>query len=167
MLLTELNQLDTVERLEKLLLCCGSAYWARQLNDAFPFNSMDALIQKSDEIWSEAQQSDILEAFQHHPKIGDIQSLAAKFASTKDWAGNEQSGVNLASQEVLKALAQGNADYEKKFGYIFIVCATGKSANEMLELLLQRLPHHAEQELKIAAAEQNKITQIRLNKLVA
>ena len=93
-----------------------------------------------------------------------MKSLEKKFA-TKEWASAEQSGVGGASVDVLNELAAGNSEYEKKFGYIFIVCATGKSAQEMLELLKKRLPNSPEAELKIAAREQNKITHLRIDKL--
>ncbi|HUP57055.1 MAG TPA: 2-oxo-4-hydroxy-4-carboxy-5-ureidoimidazoline decarboxylase, partial [Bdellovibrionota bacterium] len=94
----------------------------------------------------------------HHPKIGDREELRKKFS--------EQAGVAQASEATLQALAQGNADYEKRFGFIFIVCATGKSADEMLQILNARLPNAPEQELRIAAEEQGKITRIRLKKLI-
>lgn len=167
MTISELNELSMTERYEKLLLCCGSAAWASQLNESFPVASFDHMLERSDAIWANVSKEDAMEAFSHHPKIGDIKSLEKKFASTKEWAGNEQSGVNTATHDVLRALSKGNEDYEQKFGYIFIVCATGKSADEMLTLLHKRLPNDAELEWKIAAAEQNKITHIRLNKLIA
>ena len=88
-----------------------------------------------------------------------------KFAGNKEWSADEQSGVNAADDVTLELLAQGNQDYEKKFGYIFIVCASGKSADEMLGLLQERLPNSAENEISIAANEQRKITQLRLQKL--
>ena len=90
--------------------------------------------------------------------------MQKKFA-TKEWASNEQSGVNEASDTILNELANRNEEYEKKFGFIFIVCATGKSASEMLELLNKRLPNTPDTEIKIAAREQNKITHLRINKL--
>ena len=110
--------------------------------------------------------SDILEAFSHHPKIGaNIETLRAKFQQTAGWSASEQASVSQASDAVLQALAQGNIDYEAKFGYIFIVCATGKSAAEMLNLLQARLVNTPADEIKLAAAEQAKITRIRLEKL--
>jgi 2-oxo-4-hydroxy-4-carboxy-5-ureidoimidazoline decarboxylase len=106
-----------------------------------------------------------LEAFEHHPKIGDINSLKEKYPNTKEWASDEQAGINVASEEVLHAVAKGNEDYEKKFGYIFIVCATGKSAGEMRQILESRLMNNPDEEIQIAAEEQNKITKLRLEKL--
>jgi 2-oxo-4-hydroxy-4-carboxy-5-ureidoimidazoline decarboxylase len=128
---------------------------------------MVELLNDAEDQWYECSEADWLQAFTHHPKIGDVDSLKKKFASTAKWAGNEQGAVNSASEETLKALAKGNDDYEKKFGFIFIVCATGKSADEMLQLLQERLPNDKAGEIKIAMEEQNKITQLRLQKLLA
>ena len=134
---------------------------------ARPFASAEALHAASDRVDASLERADWLEAFTHHPKIGDISSLRAKFANTKGWASGEQSGTASASEETLVGLADGNRDYEDRYGYIFIVCATGKSADEMLGLLRARLGNDPAQELRIAAAEQAKITRIRLEKLLA
>lgn len=131
-----------------------------------PFAYKKTLLEQARLQWELCGPPDWLEAFTHHPKIGDLKSLEKKFASTRQWAGGEQKGVNTADQQILAALAQGNDDYEKKFGYIFIVCATGKSAGEMLEILKKRLPNQPEEEIQIAQGEQMKITLIRLEKLL-
>ena len=111
-------------------------------------------------------ESDFLEAFSHHPKIGaSLDLLREKFASTHGWSSAEQSAVTGASEETLAALRDGNIRYEKKYGFIFIVCATGKSAAQMLEILNSRMNHSYEQELQIAAKEQAKITHLRLEKI--
>lgn len=167
MTIEELNNLSPDKLQEELFKCCGSTTWAQHLAGKKPFKSKAELLEKSDAIWSHCTAQDGLEAFTHHPKIGDLKNLEKKFASTKEWAGGEQAGVNTAAQETLIALAKGNEEYEKKFGYIFIVCATGKSAEEMLALLNARITNDAETELKIAMNEQNKITHIRLEKLLA
>ncbi|MDB5246630.1 MAG: uraD [Segetibacter sp.] len=130
-----------------------------------PFKDLVDLEETAEEKWRECIELDWLEAFQHHPKIGDINSLKKKFASTAHLASNEQSSVNIASEKILEELAKGNEAYEKKFGYIFIVCATGKSAEEMLNILRSRLPNSAADEIEIAAEEQIKITKLRLEKL--
>ena len=132
-----------------------------------PFESHDSLFARAQEIWFNCTESDWLEAFTHHPKIGDIESLSKKFNSTKIWASNEQKGVNTASKTVIEKLAKLNQVYEDKFGFIFIVCATGKSAEEMLELLEGRLDNTYTAELKIAMGEQHKITILRLEKLLS
>ena len=159
------NKLSTEKVKEELFKCCGSTEWSKQLAAKVPFKSVEELKKESDRIWYSCSVNDGLEAFTHHPKIGDVKSLEKKFATTKAWAQGEQASVSKASQEVLHSLSKGNEDYEKKFGYIFIVCATGKSAEEMLDLLNQRLPNSPEEEIKIAMNEQNKITHIRIDKL--
>ena len=165
MTLQQFNKLTEHEAKEELLKCCGSSNWSAKLASFIPFNSVDDLLAASDKIWSQVSENDVLEAFQHHPKIGDLKSLEKKFASTKEWASGEQAAVNAASKSMIESLASGNEKYEKKFGFIFVVCATGKSAQEMLELLVHRLPNNRSDEIKIAAAEQNKITHIRITKL--
>ncbi len=151
MTLHELNTLPNERLVEELTRCCGSSAWVKRM---LPFFPADDLV----EHWKEA--------FAHHPKIGDTDSLRKKFATTAQWASGEQSGMNIASQQTIEALAKGNKQYEDKFGYIFIVCATGKSADEMLAILESRLQHDPKEEIEIAADEQNKITKLRLEKLL-
>ncbi|TGE26956.1 2-oxo-4-hydroxy-4-carboxy-5-ureidoimidazoline decarboxylase [Hymenobacter metallicola] len=167
MTLSELNSLPTPSRAEALGKCCGATAWVQQLNAAFPVADADTLFQQAHDIWYRLAEADWREAFTHHPKIGDVNSLKEKFASTSTWAEGEQGAVKQASQATLEALAAGNDAYEQKFGYIFIVCATGKSADEMLALLQARLPNSPTQEIHVAMAEQDKITRIRLEKLLA
>lgn len=166
MTLDQLNQLSDKEVFDTLFKCCGSTRWAESLAAKRPFHSLEELLHSSDSSWSVTKEHDWLEAFSHHPKIGDVASLEKKFASTATWASGEQSAVQVAPREILERLAKGNADYESKFGFIFIVCATGKSAEEMLALLESRLPHERDAEIQIAASEQNKITHLRLKKLL-
>ena len=167
MTIKEFNQLSTEDAKAEIFKCCGCTYWATKLVDNRPFASSDDLKVTSDTVWISAEEKDWKEAFTHHPKIGDMDSLKKKFATTAGWASGEQGAVAEASEETLQALAKGNEDYEKKFGFIFIVCATGKSAEEMLELLQERLSNDIEHEMVIAMDEQNKITQIRLQKLLS
>ena len=131
-----------------------------------PADDMVELLEDAEDEWWKCRQADWKEAFTHHPKIGDIDSLRKKFASTADWASGEQSGVNKATEETILALAEGNKLYEEKFGFIFIICATGKSAEEMLAQLQQRLQNEPDEEIIIAADEQNKITKLRIEKLL-
>ncbi len=145
--------------------CCGASKWVSAMAKKYPYKSFEEMKKVSDKVWKTCKEEDYLEAFTHHPKIGDLKSLKNKFKSTKKWAGNEQSGVNEALPNTLKALAKANKDYEEKFGFIFIVCATGKSAQEMLDILNSRIGNTYKKEIKIAAAEQAKITDIRLKKL--
>jgi 2-oxo-4-hydroxy-4-carboxy-5-ureidoimidazoline decarboxylase len=160
-----LNCLGEFEALAALLRCCGSTRWAEQMSSQRPFADFDALLATARSIWRNLVRADWLEAFVAHPKIGDLASLRAKFAQTAAWSEQEQAGVAITSESTLQALAAGNRAYEEKFGFIFIVCATGKSANEILDLLQQRLGNAAADELAIAAAEQEKITALRLQRL--
>ena len=166
--LAQFNGLSQEVAVTQLLTCCTSSAWANKLADACPFADVDTLLASSDAIWQEVQtdNANLLEAFDGHPQIGNVASLKEKYRSTQSSAAHEQSGANDAADEVLDALAQGNQDYLDKFGFIFIVFATGKSAQQMLDLLLARLPNDRATELANAAAEQNKITRLRLDKLV-
>jgi 2-oxo-4-hydroxy-4-carboxy-5-ureidoimidazoline decarboxylase len=165
--LPDLNALPAAARAEALATCCGAAAWVAMLNAQFPFASPKALYEAAERTWHNLGEADWREAFAHHPKIGDVGALREKFASTAAWAASEQGAVRQASQATLEALAAGNEAYERKFGYIFIVCATGKSADEMLVLLQARLPHDPGQEIHVAMREQAKITRLRLQKLLA
>ena len=167
MTLTELNQIGPAQLREEFMKCCGCTSWAEKMVASVPFQNREEVFEKSDLFWNETKAEDWLEAFLHHPKIGDLKSLEKKFASTSKLAGSEQASVHSASQKTLEDLAAGNDAYENKFGFIFIVCATGKSAGEMLELLNNRMHNNKETELRIAAAEQNKITRLRLEKLLS
>ncbi|WP_062264233.1 2-oxo-4-hydroxy-4-carboxy-5-ureidoimidazoline decarboxylase [Endozoicomonas arenosclerae] len=164
MTLSELNSLNEQQAAELFHQCCASSHWVECMVAARPYANLESLLVASDAVWSHCTKDDYLEAFDAHPKIGDINSLKEKYANTQTMAGHEQSGVNEASEQTLTALADGNSQYEKRFGYIFIVCATGKSASEMLSLLEQRLGNEPADELLIAASEQHKITRIRLCK---
>jgi 2-oxo-4-hydroxy-4-carboxy-5-ureidoimidazoline decarboxylase len=164
--LTEFNDLSKAQAQEALARCCGAARWLEKMLTRRPFGQFDELLIAADESFVLLEPDDWLEAFAHHPKIGDTASLRAKFASTATWASGEQAGVGAASEDEVEALAQGNEAYFQKFGYIFIVNATGKSAGEMLQMLMARLENDPETELTVAAAEQMKITRIRLHKLI-
>lgn len=167
MSINDFNSISEEDAASILFSCCGSSAWVKEMLCNRPFSTREALIFSAQNCWTNRSETDFLEAFSHHPKIGDISSLREKFASTAHFASGEQGSVASASEEIIQGLARGNADYEQKFGFIFIVCATGKSAAEMLELLEKRLPNSREEELHIAAGEQAKITRIRLEKLLA
>jgi 5-hydroxyisourate hydrolase/2-oxo-4-hydroxy-4-carboxy-5-ureidoimidazoline decarboxylase len=163
----EFNQLKPGEAKVELLKCCGAEKWVDVLIEHFPFPDSDSLFQNATDIWyHQCTEKDWLEAFKYHPKIGDLSSLKKKYANSKEWASDEQSGVKTASEKTLESLAQVNQAYEEKFGYIFIVCATGKSANEMLQIAKTRLKNTTEVEIHLAMGEQQKITLIRLHKLL-
>lgn len=166
MTLERLNGLNESKRKAVLRMCCGATAWVNKMAAAFPAEDKTALLDKAEKIWFSCSEKDWQEAFTHHPKIGDLDSLKEKFANTVRWAEGEQSGVKHTTQEILEQLAEGNRLYEEKFGYIFIVCATGKSAEEMLIILQSRLSNDPKEEIKIAMNEQNKITKLRLEKLL-
>lgn len=164
--LARLNALDETATRDEFSRCCGAQKWVEEIVNARPFANENALFEAAEHAFSSLKNEDWLEAFSHHPQIGDLESLRAKFTATRNWAGNEQAGTSVASDEVLHALAEGNRLYLEKFGFIFIICATGKSAEEMLMSLRERLPNSFETELKNAAEQQRQITCLRLQKLL-
>lgn len=164
--LAGLNSLSAHEAAKELLQCCGSKRWARQMADARPYDNLADVIARANEVWQSLDREDWLEAFRSHPKIGEKKSAETVSAQSRQWSGQEQAGVNAASEETTSALATLNREYERKFGFIFIICATGKTSDEMLAALRTRLDHDAAEELPIAAAEQSKITELRLKKLL-
>lgn len=161
-----LNKALPEEAEKKFLDCCGSTRWAHSMSLARPFADLSSLLSKAEQLWKNLEPEDWLEAFSAHPKIGSKKKAKSQGRRSADWSGKEQSGMKTASENVRADLAEANVSYEEKFGYIFIVCATGKSALEMLDLCRQRLNNDPEQELRIAAEEQQKITEIRLKKLI-
>ncbi len=165
--LEELNRATVDNALSEFRRCCNSTAWASHMVSKRPFASATEVLRAGDDVWYSLREQDWLEAFSGHPKIGDAESLKEKFSSTSEWAKGEQSGVAGATNDVSRRLSEDNRRYEKKFGFIFIVCATGKSARDMLELLDQRLGNERGEELRIAAGEQGKITRLRLEKLLA
>jgi 2-oxo-4-hydroxy-4-carboxy-5-ureidoimidazoline decarboxylase len=147
---------------EMLQRANGSSRWVDLMMARRPFASADALQSVARSEWFSLGEDDWLEAFSHHPKIGDRASLEKRFPSTHDLSSKEQSRIGGANAEVIAALQEANEVYLKRFGFIFIVCATGKSAEEMLTLLRDRLSNNRATELRIAAEEQAKITALRL-----
>jgi len=162
-----LNNLPRESALAEFLKCCGSEKWARKLEENRPFKSLEGLYSIADTTWWALNSADWLEAFSAHPKIGERKANSQVSATSQAWSGQEQSGINEAAQATLQKLATLNSQYEAKFGFIFIVCATGKSSEEMLAMLINRLENELPTELPIAAAEQAKITRLRLAKLLA
>lgn len=167
MTLAKLNEISRPELLDRLRACCGSRRWVAEMSERRPFRSAEALYAAAERAADALGPDDWLEAFSQHPRIGDVESLRERFGKTSgDWSEGEQSGMDGASDEVIERLADGNRRYEDRFGYLFIVCATGKSAAEMLEELEERLDHSPDDELAVASAEQRKITRLRLEKLI-
>lgn len=154
---------------DALLTCCASERWASEMERRAPFASEKACLSMSNQVWCGLARVDWLQAFAAHPKIGDVDALRTKFAGTGfgKLSEGEQQGVDGALEATLQGLKSGNERYLDKFGYIFIVCATGKTADEMLALLNARVGNADATELPLAAAEQDKITTIRLGAMAA
>ncbi len=165
--LDHLNVLPPEEAVRELLTCCGSREWARRMAAARPFGDEAALLMRADEVWWALEERDWLEAFRSHPRIGEKKADAGQTSREQAWSAGEQAGMGSAAAETQRALARGNREYDERFGFIYIVCATGKTADEMLALLRQRLANDPAAELRVAAGEQSKITRIRLEKLLA
>lgn len=150
--LERLNAVSSEEATARLLPCCGSRAWARRMAEGRPFQSLAEMKERADGIWWSLGPEDWREAFAAHPRIGEKGGR---------WSEQEQAGAREADRT---ALVEANRLYESRFDHIFIVCATGKSAEEMLDLLRSRLDNDPETELRIAAEEQRKITHLRLEK---
>jgi len=167
MTLQELNTLPSSEIKQQLFQCCGSSLWVEEMMKGIPYTSLTSLQENADSAWSLTKEEDWKEAFLDHPMIGDINSLREKFASTKQWASGEQSSVTVADDEVLSELKKLNNEYHQRFGYIFIICATGKSVAEMMASLIKRMENSPFDEIRIASEEQRKIMQLRILKLLS
>lgn len=166
--LDQWNKMPATEASQTILACCGSARWAKEIVGLRPFADLSALENIAFATWNTLDESDWLEAFSHHPRIGDINSSKPsneKVVLSAAWARDEQNGSTTASNATLLELAAGNRAYEDKFHHVFLICATGKSAEEMLTALRMRIANDPATELRNAMAEQAKITQLRLRKL--
>jgi 2-oxo-4-hydroxy-4-carboxy-5-ureidoimidazoline decarboxylase len=157
------NQLPAREAENEILPCCGSTAWAKSVANRRPLENDAALLAASDEIWRSLSETDWLQAFRSHPRIGESVAHAST-AQSASWPAQEQRKVADAADAVKIALAEGNREYERRFPHIFIVCATGKTASEILAILRRRLHNDAATELREAAEQQRLITQIRLKK---
>ena len=153
----ELDGMPESQAASLLTSCCGSTGWVARLLQRRPFGSRDALVTTSELIWQELTPADWVEAFSHHPRIGA--------SNVSGWSAAEQSEVSVAADSVRAELAEANRQYEERFGYTYIVCATGKSAPELLAIARARLANEPGVELAIAAMELQKITRLRLEKL--
>jgi OHCU decarboxylase len=165
--LQQLNDATREEAFDMLLSCCGSLSWAQRMVAARPFADLKMLLKMAEQIWWELRPSDWLEAFASHPRIGERKTATQQSEQSAQWSAQEQAGAQTADDEIRAALAEANRVYEERFGYIYIVCATGKTSEELLALCQQRLSNDYEIELQVAAEEQQKITAIRLRKLLA
>jgi len=158
------NKLAADQAAEQVLPCCGSSVWARALAARRPIPDLAVLLSTSDEIWRGLKPSDWLEAFSKHPRIGGRKAPPAATSQSASWSAQEQNHVVSAAESVQQGLAAANRAYEQRFGRLFIVCAAGKSAEEMLEILQRRMHNDDATELQAAAEEQRQITNLRLKK---
>jgi 2-oxo-4-hydroxy-4-carboxy-5-ureidoimidazoline decarboxylase len=157
--LKALNSMPRGQLVDAFMRCCGSHRWAEAMANARPYSFEEEIFAHAQTTWDALGERDWVEAFSHHPRIGETKK-------TGEWESQEQKGVRGAADTVLSELAEGNKKYEHKFGYIYLVCATGKSAGEMLEILRARLKNEPADEIRVAAREQAKITRLRLYKLL-
>jgi OHCU decarboxylase len=164
--LERLNELPHGDAEAELLKCCGSTLWARRMAEERPFHDLQELLAKADAEWWALDAEDWLEAFSRHPKIGEKEAAQAQASTARQWSEQEQAGTRSADEETKQQLAAANREYESKFGHIYIVCATGKTAAEMLSICRGRLSNDPGDELRVAAEEQRRITHLRLRKLL-
>lgn len=164
--LAHLNALPPGDAERELLTCCGSREWARRVAAARPYGSAGELLERADAEWWALDEADWREAFRSHPRIGERKAEAGQTRRERGWSAGEQAGMRSAAETTQRALAEGNRTYEARFGHIYIVCATGRSADELLALLQSRLHNDPATEIRVAAEEQRKITRIRLAKLL-
>jgi len=163
-ILARWNRLPLDAAAHEILACCGSREWARRLAAARPIKDEASLIAASDRIWNNLGPQDWIEAFSQHPRIGEQRVPQAASAQSAKWSAQEQQHVASAAGDIQHAMALANQEYERRFGRVFLVCATGKSAAELLEVLRRRLRNDPAAELHVAAEEQRKITNLRLGK---
>jgi len=165
--LQRLNELPRAQALKAFQDCCGSRKWAAAMVEYRPFRTESELFDAADKVWNDLKPAAWLAAFRHHPPIGGKKAKSKQSSKASGWSAKEQAAAQAASSETLAALAHENRLYSRKFGYVFLICATGKSSDEVLAALRQRLPNARELEMKTAAEEQRKITRLRLEKLLA
>jgi OHCU decarboxylase len=161
------NTLPLLHAAVEIFPCCGSNFWARQMAAVRPIEDEDSLLAASDKIWTSLTEDHWMEAFAHHPRIGHAVAPSIAPAISVQWSSEEQQKVGAAEHHVLAALAEGNRAYEERFGRIFIVCATGKSADTILDILQRRLHNDEPTELQESAEQQRQITHLRLKKWIS
>lgn len=165
--LRELDEMRAEEAARLLASCCGSSRWVELMLGRRPFGARAALFEAADDVWAALDSMDWLEAFAHHPRIGEKNAARGRSSLAGAWARTEQSEMADASSELKEAIAAANEEYERRFGYIYIVCASGRSAAELLHVARERLRNSPDVEIAVAAEEQRKITRLRLEKLLS
>lgn len=171
MKLSDFNMMSREQAAEHMFHCCGCHAWVSEMLNRRPFASIEALYQAADDIWNSLSEEIWLQALRHHPRIDKLDDVSANEAKawrgTDSFVNQEHKGVEDAPPEILEAIRMGNKEYEKRFGYIYLVCASGKSAHELLAILQSRLANSPDDEIKQVAIEQGKITKLRLSQLIA
>jgi OHCU decarboxylase len=157
-----LNGLSDEEARAELLRCCHSGGWADAMAAARPFADADELFARAESAWWDLEPTDWLEAFAAHPRIGDRPCTGS---TTAEWSSEEQAGMSAADASVHDVMAAGNRLYENRFGHVFLICASGRTGEEMADELARRLQNSPEVELRTAAGEQARITRLRLERL--
>jgi OHCU decarboxylase len=165
--LARLNAMPQKQAEAELLTCCGSREWAWRLVAMRPFRTEPILMDAAHEVWWSLDREAWMEAFRGHPRIGERKAEAGQTAREQGWSRGEQAGMDAAADATRAAMAELNRRYEARFGHIYLVCAAGMTADELLETLEQRLHHSPETEILVAAGEQAKIIRMRLEKLLA
>ncbi|HEY9519262.1 MAG TPA: 2-oxo-4-hydroxy-4-carboxy-5-ureidoimidazoline decarboxylase [Gemmatimonadales bacterium] len=161
----DFNRLSDAEAGALLVSCCGASRWVRGMLAGRPYAGLTELLNRADRVWRDTGPDDWEEAFSHHPRIGETRTAAPVDQAARRWSAAEQGGVAAADAETRHALAEANREYEKRFGRIYIVCASGRGPQELLQDLRSRMSNSPEEELAIAAAEQGSITRQRLGRL--
>jgi 2-oxo-4-hydroxy-4-carboxy-5-ureidoimidazoline decarboxylase len=164
--LEELNALSPERAMHTFRSCCGAGRWVMAMVNGMPYSSRDAVFVAADAIWAKLGPDDWREAFTHHPRIGERPRVATQGTLAAQWSAGEQQNVSSADAAMRAELDAVNREYEARFGFICIVCATGRSAGELLAFARERLQNSPETELRVAAEEQRKITKLRLEKLL-
>jgi OHCU decarboxylase len=163
----ELDAMPDREAALQFAACCGSTRWVNEMVARRPFGTRDVLLDAADEVWRRLSTADWREAFAHHPRIGENRATARVAAASQTWSESEQSRAATSDARVKQKLAEAQRDYEARFGHIFLICAAGKSADEILSALRHRMDNDPETELRVAADEQRQITRLRLANLVS
>ena len=161
-----IDALPAAEAAELLAACCGSSRWVQAMVERRPFGRREALLSAAGEIWRSLDPADWQEAFAHHPRIGERSGARPQGRQGEAWSASEQRGMDSAADETRRALAEANREYQARFGYLYVVCATGRTAEEMLALARGRLANDPGTELAVAVREQEAITRLRLEKLL-
>lgn len=164
--LARFNVIPREEAISALMRCCGSRCWAEQVAAKRPFESIADLHREAESAWAAVRDEDRLEAYGHHPRIGATPDDRARAAGTAEWSAKEQSRMASASPAEREEFLRLNAEYERRFGFVFLICATGKKPPEMLAALRSRIQNSREEELRNAAQEQALITRLRIEKML-